>query len=48
MEPWHFAVMLKPFLLLLLFIPGAVIAWWIKWRIPHGAIKRFLLISWKV
>ena len=47
-EGWQLAIVLKPFGLLLMFLPGAVIAWWLRRALPDGALKRFLFISWKV
>lgn len=48
MSPWMVAVALKPFFLLAMFLPGAIAVWWIRKKMPDCALKRFLLISWKV
>lgn len=48
MEGWHIALLLKPFGLLLLFAPGAVIVYLLRCRLPDCRLKRFLLISWRV
>ncbi len=42
------AIVLKPFVLLLLLVPAALATWWIRKQMPDCALKRFLLISWKV
>lgn len=48
MEPIHLAIILKPFILVLYFIPGAILVWWLRKKLPEGKLKRFLLFSWKV
>ena len=48
MEGWQLALILKPFGLLLMFAPGAVIVYLLRRRLPEGRLKRFLLISWRV
>lgn len=48
MSAWIAAVALKPFLLFFLLIPGGVVVWLVRKYFPDSAIKRFLLISWKV
>ena len=47
-EGWQLALMLKPFGLLLMFAPGAVIVYLLRNRVTDCALKRFLLISWRV
>jgi len=48
MEPWMWAIVLKPLGLLLLFS----FTWWcatlLRKHLPDGKLKRFLLFSWKV
>lgn len=48
MDPWLWAVALKPFGLLLMFAPGALLVRYIKYNMPDSKLRRFLLISWKV
>ena len=48
MEPWMIAVILKPFVLVLYFLPGAILVWWLKKKLPAGRLRRFLLFSWRV
>lgn len=48
MEGWQLAIVLKPFGLILMFLPGAFLARWLRTRLPDGPVKRFLFISWKV
>lgn len=48
MEGWEIAIIVKPLALLLFFAPGAILVWWLKKKMPDCALKRFLLISWKV
>lgn len=48
MEGWQWALVLKPFGLLLMFTPGAVLVWYLKRNFPHGIIRRILLFSWRV
>ena len=48
MEGWQWALVLKPFGLLLMFLPGAVLVWWLKRHLPEGKLRRILLFSWRV
>jgi hypothetical protein len=48
MTGWQLALIFKPFGLLLMFAPGAVIVYLLRKRLPSGRLKRFLLFSWKV
>ena len=48
MQAWQWAIVLKPLGLLILCAPGAVLVWCIRKQMPNCALKRFLLISWKV
>lgn len=48
MEGWQWALLLKPFGLLIMFLPGAYFAWWLRKRLPDGRLKRILFYSWKV
>ena len=48
MEPWHWAILLKPFFLFLMFIPGAILVWWLRRYLPDSRLKRILFFSWKV
>ena len=48
MEGWQWALTLKPFGLLLMFAPGAVIVWWLKKHLPAGWLRKILLFSWRV
>ena len=48
MSGWEFAIMLKPFGLLLMFIPGAVIAYLLRKHLRYGLLKRILFFSWRV
>jgi len=48
MQAWQLAIILKPFGMLLMFIPGAVLVWILRRKLPEGRLKRFLLFSWKV
>jgi hypothetical protein len=48
MEGWHWAIILKPLGLLLLFFFVHSIAMLIHKFLPDGKLKRFLFISWKV
>lgn len=48
MEGWQWALVLKPFGLLLMFAPGALFVWWLKKRLPAGWLRRVLLFSWRV
>ena len=48
MEPWHWAIVLKPFALLALFSVVALIAYPLRKYLPEGQLKRLLLFSWKV
>jgi uncharacterized protein (DUF3820 family) len=48
MDAWEIAVLLKPFLLVLYFLPGALIAWYLRKYLPDGRLKRILFFSWKV
>lgn len=45
---WQLAIVLKPFILLLLFSPGAVASHAIRRHMPQGRFKDILLISWRV
>lgn len=42
------ALVLKPIVAVALLLPGAVLAHWLWKRMPDCAIKRVLLVSWKV
>ncbi len=48
MEPWMWAVVLKPFALIVLFTFTWSCARLVRMYLPDGRLKRFLLISWKV
>lgn len=48
MEPWHWAIVLKPFGLIVLFGFTWCCARLVRKHLPDGRIKRFLLISWRV
>lgn len=48
MEGWQWALMLKPFGLLIMFTPGALLVWWLKRKLPAGRLRRILLLSWRV
>lgn len=48
MESWQLAIVLKPFGLILLFVPGAFFSRWLRAHMPDGRLKRFLFISWKI
>jgi hypothetical protein len=48
MEPWHWALILKPFGLLVLFSFVALLVYPLRKHLPEGRLKRFLFISWKV
>ena len=48
MEGWQWAILLKPFGLLLMLAPGAALVWWLKKKLPAGKLRRILLFSWKV
>ena len=48
MEPWTLAIILKPLILVLYFLPGAIIAWYLRKRLPEGRLKRILFFSWRV
>lgn len=49
MEPWHWALILKPLALLFLFV---CIVYPIKWLLlrwlPDGKLRRLLLFRWRV
>ena len=47
MEPWHWAIVLKPFALLALFTVVALIAYPLR-KLPDCKLKRFLFFSWRV
>mgnify|MGYP001592826120 FL=1 len=47
MEGWQWALVLKPFGLLLMFAPGAVLVWYLKRNLRAGWLRRILLFSWK-
>jgi hypothetical protein len=48
MEPWMWAIVLKPFALIVLFGFTLAVTRAIKPYIPEGRLKRFLYFSWKV
>lgn len=48
MEGWQWALVLKPFGVFLLCVPGAMIVWWMKRNMPQGLARRILLFSWRV
>ena len=48
MEGWQWALVLKPFILFVYLIPGALLVWWLRRLMPDGKLKRFLLFSWRV
>jgi hypothetical protein len=48
MEPWHWAIILKPLGLIVLFGFTWIVSRSIKPYIPEGRLKRFLFFSWKV
>lgn len=48
MEGWQLALLLKPIGLLIMVLPGAYLAWYLRKYLPDGRLKRFLFISWKV
>jgi hypothetical protein len=48
MEPWHWAIILKPFGLLVLFTFVALLVYPLRKHLPEGRLKRFLFFSWKV
>ena len=39
---------LKPFVALLLCVPGALAVRWLKRKLPPGRLRRILLFSWRV
>jgi hypothetical protein len=47
-EPWHWALILKPFGLLVLFCAVALMVYPLRRWLPEGRLKRFLFFSWKV
>ena len=48
MSGWQIALIIKPLGLLLMFAPGALIVYLLRHRMPDCALKRFLLISWRI
>lgn len=48
MQSWQIAIVLKPFVLLLMFAPGACITALLRRHMPHCRLKNILLISWSV
>ncbi len=48
MDGWLLALMIKPFGLLMMFAPGAVLVYYIKRKFPAGWLRRILLFSWRV
>lgn len=48
MEPFAWAIILKPFLLVLYLLPGAALAWYLRKRMPDCGLKRILFYSWRV
>lgn len=48
MEGWQIALVVKPIGLLILCAPGAALAYFLKRRMPHGALRRILLYSWRI
>lgn len=47
MEGWMWAIILKPFGLLILFVVVALLAYPFR-KLPDSKLKRFLFISWRV
>lgn len=48
MEPWMWAVVLKPLGLIILFGFTFIIARWLNRVLPDSRLKRFLFIRWTV
>lgn len=48
MEGWQWAIVLKPVLLLALFIPGALLVYWVRPKMKNSWLKRLLFFSWRV
>ena len=48
MEGWQISILIRPFALLAMFAPGAVIVYLLRRRLPDCWLKRFLLFSWRV
>jgi hypothetical protein len=46
MEPWHYGMLLKPFVALVLILVARMIAIRILAGLPDGKVKRFLSIRW--
>jgi hypothetical protein len=47
-EPWHWAIILKPFGLLIFFGIVALLVYPLRRWMPDCWLKRFLFFSWKV
>ena len=48
MQTWQVAILIKPYVLLIMFLPGALVASWLRRVLPEGRMKRILLFSWTV
>lgn len=48
MEPWHWAIVLKPLGLIVLFGAAYMGARFIGKNLPEGRLKSILFFSWKV
>jgi len=49
MQSWHWAIMLKPLIAVLIMLAIVLPIKWIFWKlIPEGKLKRILFFSWKV
>jgi len=46
MKAIDIALLLKPFAVFVIAIPGALIVWWIKRKMPDCKLKRFLLYKY--